>query len=69
MVLSLLGGSRLAALWLSFPREFWPKLKREPEYKHLVFASAVVLFILWLMQASIYLQIVTATSAETTFLA
>ncbi|MCH8537334.1 MAG: energy-coupling factor ABC transporter permease [Alkalimonas sp.] len=55
MVLSLLGWlGLLIGLWLSFPREFWPKLKAEPEYQHLVFGSAAVLLVLWLMQASIY---------------
>ena len=55
MLWSLLGwAGLLVVLWRTWPAEFWPKLKAEPEYQHLVFASAVVLFILWLMQASIY---------------
>ncbi|MEE2001862.1 energy-coupling factor ABC transporter permease [Alkalimonas sp. MEB108] len=55
MILSGLGwGALLAVLWLSFPREFWPKLKAEPEYQHLVFGSAAVLLLLWLLQARIY---------------
>lgn len=55
MLWSLLGwAGLLTILWQTWPAEFWPKLKREPEYQHLVFASAVVLLILWLMQASVY---------------
>ncbi|MCC5851505.1 MAG: energy-coupling factor ABC transporter permease [Alkalimonas sp.] len=55
MLLSLLGwGAWMLTLWWSFPREFWPKLRAEPEYQHLVFGSAAVLLLLWLLQASIY---------------
>lgn len=54
-MLNLLGwAGLLVALWLSFPREFWPKLKAEPEYQHLVFGSAAVLLLLWLLRASIF---------------
>ncbi|MGI5309537.1 energy-coupling factor ABC transporter permease [Rheinheimera sp. WS51] len=45
-------------LWLIiairfFPREFWPKLKSEPSYQHLVFSSILSLSILWSINAGI----------------
>lgn len=45
-------------LWLLltlryFPKELFPKLRTETGYQHLVFASAVVLFMLWIIQAGI----------------
>lgn len=36
-----------------FPREFFPKLRNETGYQHLVFASAVMLFMLWIINASV----------------
>lgn len=45
-------------LWLLialryYPREFWPKLKAESGYQHLVFASVLSLTVLWSIQAGI----------------
>lgn len=43
----------LAIMLYYFPREFLPKLLSEPDYQHLVFASAVVLSLFWNVQAGI----------------
>jgi len=43
----------LAILVCSFPREFWPKLRTDKGYQHLVLASMVVLFLLWSLRAGI----------------
>lgn len=45
--------SALAVLLYFYPREFLPKLKAEPGYQHFVLASAVVLSLLWSVQAGI----------------
>lgn len=37
-----------------FPREFFPKLRNEDGYQHFVFSSAVVLCLLWSIQAGIH---------------
>ncbi|WP_235357716.1 energy-coupling factor ABC transporter permease [Arsukibacterium ikkense] len=50
-----LAGAVLALLLLiySYPREFIPKLRAEPDYQHFVFASVVALSLLWSVQAGI----------------
>jgi uncharacterized membrane protein len=40
-------------LWF-FPREFWPKLRHDTSYQHLVFATTLVLSLLWSIQAGIH---------------
>ena len=47
------GGWLLLLLW-QFPRDFWPKLRQESGYQHLVFATTLVLGILWSIQAGIH---------------
>ncbi len=37
----------------SYPAEFWPKLRQERVYQHLVFASLAALSVLWSIQAGI----------------
>lgn len=50
----LVGGLiALGLLWYYFPRELLPKLRAEPDYQHLVFASIVALSVLWSVQAGI----------------
>lgn len=54
-LIQLLGfGAWLLLLLWQFPRDFWPKLKRESSYQHLVFATTLVLGILWSIQAGIH---------------
>ena len=43
----------LFLLW-QFPRDFWPKLRAETSYQHLVFATTLLLGILWSIQAGIH---------------
>ncbi|OOF15542.1 MULTISPECIES: energy-coupling factor ABC transporter permease [unclassified Salinivibrio] len=43
----------VAVLYATYPREFFPKLRQEVGYQHLAFSSAVVLFVLWALQAGI----------------
>ena len=47
-----LGAWLLVLLW-QFPRDFWPKLRVESSYQHLVFASLAALSVLWSIQAGI----------------
>lgn len=41
-------------LFWQFPRNFWPKLRVESGYQHLVFATTLLLGILWSIQAGIH---------------
>ena len=47
------GGWLLLLLW-QFPRDFWPKLRQDNGYQHLVFATTLMLGILWSIQAGIH---------------
>jgi uncharacterized membrane protein len=47
------GGWLLFLLW-QFPRDFWPKLRADSSYQHLVFASTLLLSLLWSVQAGIH---------------
>lgn len=40
-------------MWRAFPAEFFPKLRQERGYQHLVFASLTALTLLWSTQAGI----------------
>jgi uncharacterized membrane protein len=53
MQLVSLGAWLLLLLW-QFPRDFWPKLHQESSYQHLVFATTLLLGILWSIQAGIH---------------
>ncbi len=46
-------GLAFVVLLATFPREFFPKLKSDKPYQHLVFATAVFLFVLWSLQAGV----------------
>jgi uncharacterized membrane protein len=43
----------LGVVAASFPAEFWPKLRQERVYQHLVFASLAAISVLWSIQAGI----------------
>lgn len=43
----------VVALAACYPREFWPKLRDERTYQHLVFASLAALAVIWSIQAGI----------------
>ncbi len=43
----------LAVIAASYPAEFWPKLRQERLYQHLVFTSLAALSVLWSIQAGI----------------
>ncbi|WP_027672844.1 energy-coupling factor ABC transporter permease [Rheinheimera baltica] len=43
----------VALMLYHYPREFFPKLKQETDYQHLVLASAVALSLFWSIQAGI----------------
>jgi uncharacterized membrane protein len=53
MQLLCFGAWLLFLLW-QFPRDFWPKLRAETSYQHLVFATTLLLGILWSIQAGIH---------------
>ncbi|MGF1687179.1 hypothetical protein L4C36_10870 [Photobacterium japonica] len=43
----------LGVLAWGFPREFWPKFRREKAYQHWVLASVVGIFVLWQLEAGL----------------
>jgi uncharacterized membrane protein len=38
----------------NIPYEFWPKIKQDKHYQHLVFATVVILLLLWFLRAGIH---------------
>ncbi|MGF1887306.1 energy-coupling factor ABC transporter permease [Photobacterium profundum] len=41
-------------LLCNIPYEFWPKFKQDKHYQHLVFATVVILLLLWFLRAGIH---------------
>nr|WP_086941030.1 energy-coupling factor ABC transporter permease [Thaumasiovibrio occultus] len=40
-------------LTVFFPKEWWPKLRREPAYQHQVFATILIVLALWHLRAGV----------------